>query len=241
MSKATNTWTVQLGFIQVSVSGWRNSEVRPPVGMSCGASFIAVTLSGNRKGIWFTQAVMPVIAIGFMVEQFEDWLIRVHLYNCRWSGCGAGTGSWSCCCCHCRCIVYKKSVVLCLKVHVDGKTGVVIGSVKREVKMEVDDEDELPLVCSLIVSDYLMASRGISCCYVSVCLSVCLSVCVCVSHTRIVLKQLHKSSWFLQVHRFSSTTLCFRKMRISPKIGALFSGTLDKNLAAACWPSVCAV
>jgi len=90
--------------------------------------------------------------------------------------------------------VYKKSVVLCLKVHVDGKTGVVIGSVKREVKMEVDDEDELPLVCSLIVSDYLMASRGISCCYVSVCLSVCLSVCVCVSHTRIVLKQLHKSS-----------------------------------------------
>ena len=36
-----------------------------------------------------------------------------------------------------------------LKVHVDEKKpGFVIGTVKREVKMEVDDEeDELPLVC----------------------------------------------------------------------------------------------
>jgi len=38
-----------------------------------------------------------------------------------------------------------------LKVDVDGKTqGVVVGVVKAEVKMEVDEEEEdLPLVCSL--------------------------------------------------------------------------------------------
>jgi len=38
-----------------------------------------------------------------------------------------------------------------LKVDVDGKTqGVVVGVVKAEVKMEVNEEEEdLPLVCSL--------------------------------------------------------------------------------------------
>jgi len=66
-----------------------------------------------------------------------------------------------------------------------------------------------------------MPQRGICCRRVSVCLS----------QAGVLSKQLDESSWVL-AQRFPLTypTLCYREIRVSPKIRVLTSGTLQQTL-----------
>jgi len=61
-----------------------------------------------------------------------------------------------------------------------------------------------------------------------VCVCVCVGVGECVSHTSMVLKQLHRWSWFLAY--MLPSTLCFKEIGVFAKIRVLAFVTLSQTL-----------